>query len=262
MPSPDGKNCEDEACPARLCTSSSPRHTRRSSKKKRDTYHERMVQMFGEPQQYRAYNMYGPDSRFADPNFKPKTLKCMNPNLRLLTKQEVDEYFAWYESTAWNPLDEDVEMEDDLANPAISNVSEKSFSDEANTQGGETMELDQDLSAEIEAEGHMKYMFEGTSAEPQGDEEMTDAPEVPIPDWYDESIAPFRIMKRTRPAPFPIPKPHHSVEEVPHQQDMNNVAAPVVAVPSHSDQSRSPAEHLADVDMLERLWFEVGVCEP
>ncbi len=280
---PDGKNCEHEACPVRLWTPSSSRSL---SKKKGDAYRERMVQMFGEPQQYRAQNMYGPDSWFADPKCKPKTLQCMNPNLKFTTKEEMDEYFAWCESTAWNDPVKDVEMEGGLADPA----SEKSSSGEVNTRSGETMGLDQDLSAEVEASSYMKYMTEDMYAEPQREEEMTDAPELPISDWYSYSTAPSTTMTRTHRAPFQVPEPHLSVQDVPQKQDMNNVAAttflglgmlqpspqsidhpsssssgrdlatpitppqalaPVVAMPSNSDQSRSPTSHLPDVDMLE-----------
>ncbi len=214
----------------------------------------------------------------------------MNPNLIFKNKEEMDEYIAWCESTTGEPPEKAEEMEDDLANPAISKFFEKSSSGEVNTGGGETMDLDQNLSAEVEAEGHMKDMTEDMYAVPQGEEEMTDAPELPIQDWYDSSVAPFTTLNRTRQAPSPTPKPHLSVEGMSHQQDMNTVPAtefsglgmlksssqsfdhssslssgrglatqitppqaqaPVVAAPFNSDQSWSPARHLPDVDMLD-----------
>ena len=286
----DGKDCEIEDFPVRLWIGPSPPTCASSNRTKRDPYHERMVQMFGEPKLYRAHNMYGPDSKFADPHFQPKKLECMSPKRRVWSTEEIDAYFAWCEKTAWDPPDEDTEMEYDPDNPAISKYLDKSSSGEANNQGCEIMDLDQDLSAEVEAGDRMTDITGDIFAEPEEEKEMTDAPELQIPDWYDLPIAPFTTANRTPPAPFSVSKPHHSVEVVPHHQDMNNVAATefsglgmlkpsshsidhssslslsqvsnspsappqaqssVVAAPSHGDKSRSPARHLPGMGMLE-----------
>ncbi len=181
------------------------------------------MQMFGEPKLYCADNMYGPDSKYADPNFKPKPLKFMSPNHRAMTLEEIAAYFAWCERTAWDSPDEETMMEDDADNPVTSKYFDKSSSGEANTQDSEMIDLEQDLSAEVEAEDEMTDISDNSPAELQ-EEDMTDAPDLSMPDWYDVPIASSTTTNCT-PAPFPMPKPHHSAKAVPRHQDMNNVAA-------------------------------------
>ncbi|KAF7511329.1 hypothetical protein GJ744_004894 [Endocarpon pusillum] len=197
---PDGKNCEDEDFPVRFWTGPTPPTCASSNRTKRD------------------------------PNHEPK----------FWTPEMVDAYFAWCLKTAWEPPDEDTRLESDPDNPVPSKFVYESFSGEANNQGADIMDLDQDLSAEVDADEHMTDVTGDTFAEPEEEEEMTDAPELPVQDWYDSTMAPSTTRNSNPPAVSSVSKPHHSVEAVPRHQDMNNVAAtevPGLGMPKPSPPS-------------------------
>lgn len=144
---PDGKNCEVEGFPVRFWIGSSP-----------------------------------PTS--ASP--LPKPLEWKRTKLEDWTLEMLDVYFDWCVKTAWDKSDEDTQKEYDPDKPLPSKFIYKRYSGEANNQGCNIKDLDPELSAEVKADELMTDVPGETFAEPkeEKEEEMTDAPELPMQDWY------------------------------------------------------------------------------